>query len=90
MTIELGDDAATLRIPLHGNVIGHGIAADDGGASMDTFTTHIALDGKGGIQHGLHFRFIVIGGLHLQVLLHGLFDGDAQLVRDHLRDALTQ
>ena len=52
MAVVLGDDAAALGVALHGHVIGHGVAADDGGARVHALAAHVAFDGQRGVDDG--------------------------------------
>ena len=89
MAVVLGDDAAALGVALHGHVIGHGVAADDGGARVHTLAAHVAFDGQRGVDDGLHVLFGLVGLLEIGVRGQRLVDGDAQLVADHLRDLVA-
>ena len=89
MTVVLGDDAAALGVALHGHVIAHGVAADNGGAGVHALAAHVALDGLRGVDDALDVLFGVVGLLQVGVGLQRLVDGDAQLVADHLADAVA-
>ena len=90
MAVVLGDDAAALGVALHGHVIAHRVAADDGGAGMHALAAHVALDGAGRVDDGLNVLVGVVGLLQVGIGVQGLVDGDAQLVADHLADAVAQ
>ena len=44
VAVILRDDAAAFGVALHGHVVGHGIAADDGRAGMHAFAAHVPFD----------------------------------------------
>ena len=44
MAVILRDDAAAFGVALHGHVVGHRVAADDGCAGMHALTAHMAFD----------------------------------------------
>ena len=90
MTVVLRNDAAALGIALHGHVITHRIAADDGGAGMHALAAHVALDGLRGVKNGFHVLLGLVGLLEIRVRGKGLVDGDAQLVADQLAYAIAR
>ena len=89
VAVVLGDDAAALGVALHGHVIAHGVAADDGGAGVHALAAHVALDGLRGVDDALDVVFGIVGLLQVGIGLQRLVDGDAQLVADHLADAVA-
>ena len=90
VTIVLGDDAAALGVALHGHVIGHGVAADDGGARVHALAAHVAFDGFRRIDHRVHVGLVFVGLGQIRIGLERLVDRDAELVADHLADAVTR
>ena len=70
-------------------MIAHGVAADDGGAGVHALAAHVALDGLRGVDDALDVLFGIVGLLQVGIGLQRLVDGDAQLVADHLADAVA-
>ena len=89
MTVVLGDDAAALGVALHGDVIGHGVAADDRGACMHTLAADVALDGTRRVNDLTRFGFGIVGLFEIGIGGKRLVDGDAQFFADHLAQAVA-
>ena len=89
MAVVLRDDATALGIALHGNVVAHRVAADDGGACVNAFTTKVTLDAQCGVDDALDVFLGIVCLLQVGVLGECLVNGDAQLVADHLADTVA-
>ena len=89
VAVILRDDAAAFGVALHGHVVGHGVAADDGRAGVHALAAHVAFDRLRGVDDLVHVLFAVVGLFQVGVRLERLVDGDAELVADHLADAVA-
>ena len=89
MTVVLGDDATALGIALHGDMIAHGVAANDGCARMHAFTAHMALDRLCGVNNALNVFFGIVSFFQVGVGLERTIDGDAQLSTNKFADTVT-
>ena len=56
---------------------------------MHALAAHVAFDGQRGVDDGLHVLFGLVGLLEVGVRGQRLVDGDAQLVADHLAQAVA-
>ena len=90
MAVVLRDDAAALGVALHGNVVGHGVAADDGCAGMHSLAADLAFDGKRRIDDGTRLFFGFVGILQVGIGLDRLGDADAQFVADQLAQPVAR
>ena len=89
MAVILRNNAATFGVALHGNVVSHGVAANDSRARMHALATHVALNRACGVDDFFGFRFFVVGLLEIGIRIERLVDRDAQFVADHFAQAVA-
>ena len=89
VAVILRNNAATFGVALHGNVVSHGVAANDSRARMHALAAHVALNRACSVDDFFSLGLFVVGLLEIGIRLERLVDGDAQFVADHFAQAVA-
>ena len=89
VTVILRNNAATFGIALHGNMVGHGVAANNSRACVHALAAHIALNRACSVDDFFGFGLLVVSLLKIGIRIERLVDRDAQFVADHFAQSVA-
>ena len=89
VTVILRNNAATFGIALHGNMVGHGVAANNSRACVHALAAHIALNRACSVDDFFGFGLLVVSLLEIGIRIERLVDRDAQFVADHFAQSVA-